>query len=98
MWQDNVVALAIENSDITLANSASETLIVRAVFGGTTASTRESNDNFIFAVEDGTTAAVNNAGLVTANASGSGANIISATLSGSRDIVAYATVHVGQVS
>ena len=37
-WQDDVVALAVENSDIELAKSASETLIVRAVFGAGMAS------------------------------------------------------------
>lgn len=49
-WQDDVVALAVENSDIELAKSASETLIVRAVFGSGMASQRKDNSNFTFSV------------------------------------------------
>ena len=49
-WQDDVVALAVENSDIELAKSASETLIVRAVFGAGMASQRKDNSNFSFSV------------------------------------------------
>ena len=49
-WQDDVVALAVENSDIDLAKSASETLIVRAVFGAGMASQRKDNSNFTFSV------------------------------------------------
>ena len=49
-WQDDVVALAVENSDIELAKSASETLIVRAVFGAGMASQRKDNSNFTFSV------------------------------------------------
>lgn len=93
-WQDKVVALAVENSDLDLVNGASESLIVRAVFGGATASSRQSNDNFTFAVESGTSAAVNSAGLVTADAATTGVTIISVTLTGHTDIVAYVTVTV----
>ena len=93
-WQDKVVALAVENSDLDLVNGAAETLIVRAVFGGATASSRQSNDNFTFAVESGTSAAVNSAGLVTADATATGVTIISVTLTGYTDIVAYVTVTV----
>ena len=49
-WQDDVVALAVENSGIELAKSASETLIVRAVFGAGMASQRKDNSNFTFSV------------------------------------------------
>lgn len=94
VWQDNVIALAVENSDLDLVNSASETLIVRAVFGGATASARESNDNFTFAVESGSSAAVNSAGLVTADATAVGKTVISVTLTENTDIVAYVTVTV----
>ena len=94
VWQDNVIALAIENSDIELVNSGSDTLIVRTVFGGATASSRQSNDNFTFAVESGTSAAVNDAGFVTADETITGTTIISVTLTGRSDIVAYATVTV----
>ena len=41
------MALAVENSDIELAKSASETLIVRAVFGAGMASQRKDNSNVV---------------------------------------------------
>lgn len=91
-WQDNVIALAIENSDLDLVVGGSDTLIVRAVFGGATASARQSNSNFTFAVESGTSAAVNSDGLVTA--SGAGVTVISVALTSKPEIVAYATVTV----
>jgi len=93
-WEDNVIALAIENSDLELVNGASDTLIIRAVFGGATASARENNSNFTFAVETGTSAAVNSDGLVTADATATGDTIISVTLTERPEIVAYATVSV----
>lgn len=93
-WTDNVIALAIENSDLELVQSATETLIVRAVFGGAVASQRKSNDNFTFAVESGTSATVSAAGVVTAAASGTGDTVISVTLKENTNIVAYATVSV----
>ena len=49
-WQDDVVALAVENSEIELATTKSETLIVRAVFGTGMASQRKDNSNFTFSV------------------------------------------------
>ena len=49
-WQDDVVALAVENSEIELAPSESESLIVRAVFGAGMASQRKDNSNFTFSV------------------------------------------------
>lgn len=70
-WQDDVVAIAVENGDVDLAQNGSETLIVRAVFGGNIASQRKDNANFTFAVEanpastaTGTT--VNAQGVITA--------------------------------
>ena len=93
-WQDSVIALAVENSDLELVNGASDTLIIRAVFGGAVASARESNDNFTFARESGTSAAVNSAGLVTADATATGDTVISVTLTAKPEIVAYATVSV----
>ena len=49
-WQDDVVALAVENSEIELATTESESLIVRAVFGAGMASQRKDNSNFTFSV------------------------------------------------
>lgn len=93
-WENSVIALAVENSELELVNGASDTLIVRAVFGGVTASARQDNTNFTFAVESGSTVAVNSSGLVTANAEGTGENLISVTLTERPSIVAYATVTV----
>lgn len=93
-WENSVVALAVENSELELVNGASDTLVVRAVFGGVTASARQDNTNFTFAVESGDTVAVNSSGLVTANAEGTGENLISVTLTERPSIVAYATVTV----
>ena len=50
-WQDDVVAIAVDNGDVEIGKNNSETLRVRAVFGGNTASKIYSNDNFTFAVE-----------------------------------------------
>lgn len=94
-WVDNVVALAIENSDIELAATETESLIVRAVFGGSVASQRKDNSNFTFAVESGTSATVDQNGLVTASST-TGDTVISVTLKDKPSIVAYATVSVGE--
>ena len=51
-WQDDVVALAVENSEVELARSESEALAVRAVFGAGMASQRKDNSNFTFSVVD----------------------------------------------
>lgn len=50
-WQDDVIALAIENVDIDLNQSNTEALIVRAVYGKGMASQRKDNSNFNFTVE-----------------------------------------------
>lgn len=92
-WQENVVGLAIENADLELNSGDTETLIVRAVYGGAVSSNRQPNSNFTFAVESGSSATVNDAGLVTA--SGSGETVISVALTGRPEIVAYAQVTVG---
>lgn len=93
-WVDNVIALAIENSDMDLSQGETETLLVRTVFGGSVASQRKDNSNFTFAVESGTSATVSEAGVVTASSSATGDTIISVTLTDKTSIVAYATVSV----
>ena len=70
-WQDNVIAIAVENSEIALAQEATETLVVRAVFGGAIASQRQDNSNFTFAIENtptmtATGTEINNQGVITA--------------------------------
>lgn len=47
-WQDNVVAIVAENSDMDLATSGSETIVLRAVYGKGMASQRKDNSNFTF--------------------------------------------------
>lgn len=95
-WQDNVVALAIENSEIALTTGGSEALIVRAVYGGTTPSQRQDNSNFTFTVQDGGTSYVSVApstGVVTPTADGTA--YIEVTLTGYEDVPpAYAEVTV----
>ena len=47
-WQNEVVAIAVENAEMELSTNASETLIVRAVYGKGMASQRKDNSNFTF--------------------------------------------------
>ena len=98
-WQDDVVALAVENSDIELAKSASEALAVRAVFGAGMASQRKDNSNFTFSVVDspastatGTT--VDTSGVVKAGTQ-AGVAVIQVVLTGAPDVdPAFVTVTV----
>lgn len=93
-WQDDVIALAIENADIELATSGTEKLIVRAVFGGNIASQRKDNSNFTFAVATGsaTYIDVDNTGLVTAKAAGTG--YVTVTIKENTEIQAVAEITV----
>lgn len=93
-WVDNVIALAIENSDMELTQGATESIITRVVFGGSVASQRKDNSNFTFAVESGTSATVDEDGVVTASSSATGDTVISVTLTEKPEIVAYMTVSV----
>ena len=95
-WLDNVVALAIENSDMELALEETESIITRVVFGGSVASQRKDNSNFVFAVESGTSATVSSAGVVTASSTVTGDTVISVTLKNGDNVVAvaYLTVSV----
>lgn len=71
VWQDSVIALAIENSEISLTASDTATLVVRAVYGGQIASQRKANSNFTFTIEAGATSTdteVSAEGVVTAGA------------------------------
>ena len=94
-WQDNVVALAIEDNDIQLANSATATLSVYAVYGGNKASQKKDNSNFTFAVVGGSSSiiTVDTTGLVTAK--GTGSAYVQVTLTGKDNVApAYAQVTV----
>lgn len=83
-WKDNVVAIAVQNGDVDLAQSGTETLIVRAVYSGNRGSDIKDNSNFTFAVE-GTPAStatgtnVDASGVITAGAT-AGTCVISVTL------------------
>ena len=89
-WQDSVVALAVENADMELGASKTETAIVRVVYGGSVASQRKANSNFTFAKVSGN-ATVNNEGVV--NSGASGESVISVTLTG-YPTVSPAYIHV----
>ena len=96
-WQDDVVAIAVENADIDLNTGDTVTLIVRAVFGGNVASQRKDNSNFTFAIEDGDSVSVGaNTGVISTVKPGT--THISITLKNSSgvatDKVAIATVTV----
>ena len=98
-WQDDVVALAVENSDIELAKSASETLIVRAVFGAGMASQRKDNSNFTFSVVNSpastaTGTNVDTSGVVKAGTQ-AGVAVVQVVLTGAPDVApAFVTVTV----
>ena len=77
-WQDDVKAIAVANSDFTIGTTPVP-LQVYAVFGGGVASRLMDNSNFNFAVESGTTADVDNKGVVTKK-TGTGKTVISVTL------------------
>lgn len=98
-WQDDVIALAIENSDIQLSHNGTEALIVRAVYGKGMASQRKDNSNFNFTkVNDPTATAtgvvVSTDGIVSAGTQ-DGAAVIEVTLKNAPNVPpAYATVDV----
>ena len=98
-WQDDVVALAVENRDIELAKSASETLIVRAVFGAGMASQRKDNSNFTFSVVNSpastaTGTNVDTSGVVKAG-SQAGVAVVQVVLTDAPDVApAFVTVTV----
>lgn len=96
VWQDDVIALAIENSDVDLvAPSGTETLIVRAVFGQGMPSQRKDNSNFTFSVvgSGSSYASVEPTGVVTGTAEGTA--IVEVTLTGYPNVEpAYAQITV----
>ena len=98
-WQDDVVALAVENSEIELATTESEALIVRAVFGAGMASQRKDNSNFTFTVattpaSTATGTTVDSKGVVKAG-SQAGVAVVQVVLTGAPDVdPAFVTVTV----
>lgn len=101
VWQNNVIALAIENSDIEMTANDTATLAVRAVFGGNIASQRKDNSNFTFALETNPQATAtgieidSSTGVITTTSATSGEAVVSATLTGYGNVPpAYALVTV----
>lgn len=98
-WQDDVIALAIENADIDLNQNNTEALIVRAVYGKGMASQRKDNSNFTFTKVNAPTATatgvtVSTEGVVSAGTV-DGAAVIEVTLKNAPNVPpAYATVTV----
>nr|DAL17573.1 MAG TPA_asm: structural protein [Caudoviricetes sp.] len=98
-WQDDVIALAIENADIDLAKNGTEALIVRAVYGKGMASQRKDNSNFTFTkvaspAATATGVTVSTDGVVSAGTV-DGAAVIEVTLKNAPDVPpAFATVTV----
>ena len=98
-WQDDVIALAIENSDIQMSHNDTEALIVRAVYGKGMASQRKDNSNFTFTVETSPAAtatgvAVSTDGVVSAGTV-DGVAVVEVTLKGAPNVPpAYATIDV----
>lgn len=91
VWQDSVIALAVENAEIELSSGETQTLVVRAVYGGTVASNRQPNSNFDFAVESGNSQ-VTADGVVTGGASGD--TVIAVSLKTRPEIKGYAYVSI----
>ena len=98
-WQDDVIALAIENADMDLNQNNTEALIVRAVYGKGMASQRKDNSNFNFTKVESPAATatgvtVSTDGVVSAGTV-DGAAVIEVTLKGAPNVPpAYATVGV----
>lgn len=98
-WQDDVIALAIENANMDLNQNDTETLIVRAVYGKGMASQRKDNSNFTFTKVDSPAATatgvtVSTGGVVSAGTV-DGAAVIEVTLTGAPNVPpAFATVTV----
>ena len=101
VWQNDVIALAVENSEISIPTDGTATLVVRAVYGGSIASQRQDNSNFTFAVETSPEATATNVevgtntGVITTSSATAGTCVISVSLTGYEDVPpALATVTV----
>lgn len=95
VWQDNVIALAIENGDVEINANNTETLTVRVVYNGMPSEIKD-NSNFTFVMNAGTATGtqVSTAGVITAGQT-AGTGYISVTLTGYQSVEpAYAQVTV----
>ena len=89
---DNVVSIAIADSDITLAENETQKLVVYAIYSDGTAPTVLDNGLFTFTSTDDTKASVDNDGVVTGVAQGSAT--ISVVATGYTTLSAYAIATV----
>lgn len=103
IWQDNVMALAVSNSEITMTADDTQTLQVYAVFKGSIASQLVDNADLTFTIETtpastvgGTIEVGTNTGIITTESATAGTCVISVTLTGYDTTVlpALATVTV----
>lgn len=95
VWQDNVIALAIENGDVEINANNTETLTVRVVYNGMPSEIKD-NSNFTFVMNAGTATGtqVSSEGVITAGST-AGTGYISVTLTGNQSVEpAYAQVTV----
>ena len=96
-WKDRVIALAVADAELDLANSETATLGVYTVFGAGVASAKQDNSNFTFAVQSGNSATVSSGGVVTAHATNTGVTVIEVSLTGYSGVSpAYVYVTVSQ--
>ena len=95
VWQDNVIALAIENGAVEIGAGDTETLTVRVVYNGMPSEIKD-NSNFTFVIDEGTATGtqVSTEGVITAGET-AGTGYISVTLTGYQSVEpAYAQVTV----
>ena len=91
-WQNEVLAIAPEDGQISLGTGATETLAMRVIFKGLMAAQRKANDNFTFRTVTGA-AQVSAAGVITG---ASGNSVIGITLKNAPNVPeAYAYVTAG---
>lgn len=91
-WQDNVVAIAVENAEMELSANASETLIVRVVYGKGMASQRKDNSNFTF------TKVTSPAATATALTVGANTGVVSAGAQAGVAVIEVSLIDVPNVS
>lgn len=83
-WKDNVIAIAAENSDITLHTGDTETAVLRVIFSGNMMPARKDNSNFTFTSSASATASVTG-GVITAGST-TGTAYITCALTGYADV------------
>ena len=96
-WYDNLIALAVDNADVALVNSGTETLKVIGIYqdGGTVLTGVVDNANLTFTSSASDVASVGaHTGVVTAAASGTGTAMIEVKATDKVDVTAYAEITV----